>query len=133
MKALSIKELEAAPKKIQWLYMMAYAKQPVGASIFDKVLEEYPEYFPDEIEARRKWAAVPESVNDAYWQEWKSMHDEVFRALPKNNGGILYWIDHPEEFKEWNRIYAQCRKVEIVREKELHQKHYAPYGIEYRE
>lgn len=45
MKKLSLKEYEAAPEEIKWLYNMVYIRQPIGYSRYVELQEKYPEYF----------------------------------------------------------------------------------------
>lgn len=59
MKDLSYAEFEKAPSKVQFLYVAAIMKQPVGSQMIEDAIKDHPEYFPDELEHRRKWAAIP--------------------------------------------------------------------------
>ena len=56
--------MHKAPAIIQWLYLSAMAKQPVGRSVFEDAMQKHPEYFPAELEYRRKWDLIPQSVHD---------------------------------------------------------------------
>lgn len=128
MKDLTNKELEVAPTIVQFLYIRAWMKEPVGSSMIDEAMEKHPEYFPDEIEHRRKYALIPQQVHDAYFEEWREMHQEVYKDMPPSKG-LLGWMDDPAGYKEWNESYAKFRPIEIEREVALHKKHYEPYGI----
>ena len=64
MKDLTYKELLEAPAKVRFLYTMAVAKQPVGSQMIEDAIKESPEYFPDELEHRRKWELIPQQDHD---------------------------------------------------------------------
>ena len=79
MKYLTPKEFSKAPAKIQWLYTMALVKQPIGSSTLENAIKEHPEYFPDELEHRRKYDLIPQQVHDDYWKEWRVLIDEMYK------------------------------------------------------
>lgn len=58
MKDLTEKEFLAAPAKVQFVYVAASLKQPIGFEMLDSAIRENPEYFPEEVEHRRKWALM---------------------------------------------------------------------------
>ena len=61
MKYLTLDEFCKAPVLVQFLYAKAMMQQPVGMEMINEGIEKHPEYFPDEIEHRRK-VAMKESV-----------------------------------------------------------------------
>ncbi len=130
MKILTDKELIKAPSRVQFLYWMAFSKQPVGSQMIEDALREKPEYFPDEIEHRRKWALIPQSVHDEYYAEKEILHNICYKDMPPSKG-ILGWIRDGNGYKEWNDAYNKCREVEKPLAEALHKKHYEQYGIEY--
>lgn len=130
MKDLSYAELEKAPSRVKFLYMMAIMKQPVGSKMIEEAIKDHPEYFPDELEHRRKWASIPQSVHDEYWEEWQKLDKEVYKDLPPSNG-IIGWLDDREGYENWNKVRKRCYDAGQPLFKALHQKYYGQYGIEY--
>lgn len=59
MKHLTYKELLEAPARVQLLYTLAITNQPAGSKMIEDAIKENPEYFPDELECRRKCALIP--------------------------------------------------------------------------
>lgn len=128
MKDLTYDELSKAPPRIAFLYAMALTDQPVGLQTIETAMKDHPEYFPDELEYRRKYNLIPQSVHDAYFEEYGKLREEMLNELPPSKG-IIYWCDHPKEYKEWNEAYDRISPQFEVKEKELHRKHYSEYGI----
>lgn len=130
MKNLNYKEFLEAPHKVQFLYMMAMTKQPTGSEMIESAIKEHPEYFPDELEHRRKWALIPQSVHDKYWEERSALSSKMFIDMPESKG-ILGWIDDPTGFAEWNKKWKECYEKEKPLAEALHNKYYAEYGIKW--
>ena len=130
MKKLTDKEFDNAPSKVQWLYMMFRSGQPIGISMFDECVKEYPEYFPDEVEYSRKWNSIPQSVHDEHNSERAIIHEKCYKGLPQSKG--MYWlVNHPDEYEEWLVGYNKARKKEVAMLRVLHRKTYGKYGIKF--
>jgi len=130
MKDLTYKELENAPSIVKFLYLRAMAKEPVGSSMIEEAIKDYPEYFPDELEHRRKWVLIPQQVHDDYWKEREILRTEMYKEMPPSKG-ILGWINDPKGYEGWNIAYEKCRKTEAPLAAALHKKFYSQYGIEW--
>jgi len=117
------KDFFELPDIIQFLYIQWLGEMPVGASTYEKAIKEYPEYFPEEVEYRRKWNAIPQAVKDQYNKE----SGELFQAEQEANPskGLLYYCQHPEEWEERSTIYEEFSK----KEDELFNKHFSKYGL----
>ena len=133
MKDLTNKEFEHAPNIVKYIYGMSITKQPIGGSTLDKAIEEYPEYFPDEVNSMKKWAAIPQKVHDAYWKEYWKIDKELNKDTPHLGKGIMYYAEHPEEYVECSRAWKVAYEKGKPLKKELHEKFYAKYNIEYHE
>lgn len=130
MKDLTYKELVEAPTNIKYIYLMALSKQAVGSKIIEDAISEYPEYFPDELEHRRKWALIPQQVHKEYWKERESLRTRIYKELPPSKG-IIGWSKDPKGYKRWLEAYEKCRKVEEPLAAALHKKFYNQYNIEW--
>ena len=83
MKDLTHKEFHSAPREVQYIYINACLKQPILGETLDKAIKEHPEYFEEEIQAKK------EPINsdltkhwDAFWEaENKLMSDKTFSGL----------------------------------------------------
>jgi len=117
MKQLTNKEFISAPPIVQYLYSTCLFKIPVGSKMIDDAILLHPEYFPDEVEYRRKWNLIPQEVHDLYLHEKNELN-----AGDKKEG---------EMFSEWIDRYIHRSEEMKSLEKQLHQKHYGKYGIEY--
>jgi hypothetical protein len=130
MKDLTIEELEKAPFEIQYLYIMGISNQSVGITIFEEAIEKYPEYFPDEVEYRKKWALIPQEIHDAYWKEYWKLDKEIYKDIPPSKG-LMYLINNTDEAKEWKKKWNSANKKAEPLKKKLHKKYYSKYGIKY--
>lgn len=126
MKALLPGEFKGAPVSIQYLYICAMNDFPVGSSILDEAMENHPEYFPDELAQRAKWDAIPSEVHDAYAKEYV----ELMKMLPQSPG-LLKLAVGGEEADEYFRKEKKVGKEFESLSRELHDKYYGPYGIEF--
>lgn len=130
MKDLTYKELLDAPAVVQFIYMAATQKIPVGGEMIDEAISKHPEYFPDELDHRRKWELIPQSVHDEYFKECEKLRTDCYKDLPPSKG-ILGWMNDPEGFEQWNIAYQKCREIEKPLAAALHEKFYGKYGIKY--
>jgi len=128
MKKLTYEELLKAPPKVAFLYTMAMLNQPVGVSVFEEAIAEHPEYFPDEVEHRRKWSLIPQHVHDEYHKELTTLGAEIYKDMPPSKG-FLEWVNDPSGYKKWSTLFKIYREKEKVLEAELHKKYYSKYGV----
>lgn len=129
MKNLTQSELLRAPVKVQYIYRMALFNQPVSNSYFEETVKLYPDYFPDEVEYRKKWDLIPQSVHDAYNSEMQILRNEMYKKLTPVTTGIFALVKDSDVLEEWGKFYDECRRKEIPLAMELHKKHYGAYGI----
>lgn len=130
MKRLTHKEFLEAPSRVQFIYTMSMVNQPISTSMLDDAISEHPEYFPDEVEHRSKWALIPQEVHDEYWKEREKLRAEIYKEMPPSKG-ILDWINDPKGYKEFSIAYEKCRNAEKLLASALHKKFYGQYGIEW--
>ena len=116
------------PAKVLYVQMCGATGTPIGLTLYNEVITEYPEYFPKEAEHKRKWEAIPKEVHDAHWEEYWAFCKALWKDEPKS-GGIMSAINNPEEFQKWHEAYKRLRPIEEAKEKELHKKYYAKYDI----
>lgn len=122
------KKLIDVPDEVLWMQMCQYNGIPVGLDTYNRVIEKYPEHFPEEYKRKKKWDSIPEGVKDAYFKESSDMRNELYKNV-LNGGGLVAWINQTEEFKKWEQAYDKIRPIEEEREKQLHDKHFGKYGI----
>lgn len=130
MKKLTEKEFTKAPRLIQFAYMLSSENIPVSSKILGECMEKYPEYFPYEIEAKRKWAAVPQKVHDDYWEQRKILEAETFKDMPPSMG-LIGWANNPGAFENWRKEYEKRQSELKPKIRALHENFYKKYGIEY--
>lgn len=130
MKYLSATQLQKAPPIVQYVYIASFMNQPVGGRTMDDAIEQYPDYFPEEVERMRKWELIPQEVHDNYWKEYGNIDDELFKDVPTSEG-LIAWCDNTEKYQIWNKAWNIANeKAKPLREK-LHEKYYSKYGIEW--
>jgi hypothetical protein len=132
MKDLTEEELLKAPHIIKIIYMSAISKVPIGSGTYERAIEDHPEYFPETIEHRRKWKLIPQEVHDEYWKEYWQIYKEIMKDVPPSKG-IFGWIQNLDEWTEWNKLYQEAKEKGKHLHKNLHEKHYSKYGIEWQE
>lgn len=130
MKLLTNEEYLNAPYKVKYLHEMSLMGFPVGASVFEECVRDYPEYFPDEVKYKKKWSRIPQEVHDKYIKERIALSAECYKDVPQSKG-IFYWSQNPEEYKEWESAWNKARENAIPLQKELYEKHYKKYGFEW--
>lgn len=121
-------DITKIPNKVLWLKMCGIRNIPVGAGFYNEVLEEYPEHFPVEVERKRKWEAIPQSVHDAYWKEYRMFHEALWKDVPLD-GGLMSAINNTPEYQAYQKDFERLRPLEEAKEKELHKKYYSQYGV----
>lgn len=128
-----------APPSVQFVKMMAVMDQPVGLEIYERALAEGPEWFPDAIEYRRKWALVPQEVKDAYNADpnssWAFTFGEIDEDAPdivNNWPGIIAATDEDWKIhREWHNsdIYKAKLHAKNLLKVEAYNKYFAEYGL----
>ena len=124
LEELTWERLENAPSLVQFIWACSINKRPIGMSLYDEAIEKHPEYFPEEVEHRRKWDLIPEEVHEAYRKEYWEMVNEIEKDLPEKTG-LMGAVFNDEYHKEWSKLQPLIRE----KEKEIHNKHYKKYGI----
>lgn len=124
-------DINKLPSIVQYLIAANFLNQGVGLWALEKGIAECPEFFVDLIEARRKWALVPEEVKDAYYKDLSHREHELYAECKGGGGGLFTWLNQTPEsitFDECLRSKGEQRK-KIARE--VHDKYLAAYGIDF--
>ncbi len=127
MKNLTTEQFKKAPAIVQNIYIAGFAKQFVSVKTMNEAIEQHPEYFPDEVEHRRKWALIPPEVHDSYWKEYSAIEEEFFNNAPSGKGLMQQMKASPNWRKAWEGAREKTKQLR----KDLHQKYYSEYGIEW--
>ncbi len=128
-----------APASVQFVKMMDVMGQPIGLETYERALKEGPEYFPDEIEYRRKWALIPQSVKDAYNadpnSDWAFNFGEIDEDAPyivNNWPGIIGATDEDWRIRdEWynSETYKSNLATKNKDKCDAYNKYFGPYGL----
>jgi hypothetical protein len=142
------------PEDVAWVWAIQMVDRPVGFDTLTEmkaIIKANPKYFPWET----KYASIPQSVHDAYWEEKnigvRKLWDETFTHTPEDGGfiGIIPTIMKmaeappiPQQERSWTELFntllkeeqdkRESEKATLKKEKSLWDKHYKPYGLEYR-
>lgn len=131
MKSIPLNEILEAPLTVREVYFSVIVGMPVSASKYKQAINNHPQYFPDEVEHKRKYDLIPQSVHDAYLKELQETIGVIHADLPKT-GGWLSLINNSGESDKWHSEYDKIRKKEKAELKRLHEKYYSKYGIKYK-
>jgi len=124
MKNLTTEEFDKAPPLVQFLHMVAISGISIGSSIVNKAMTEYPEYFEEELERKRKWDSVPNEVHSAYNKELHNMSQVVFYGFSRR--GIFSYDPSDTEYnEEYDKRWKKMKEISD----ELFKKYYGPYGL----
>lgn len=127
LEEMTIDDFNNAPYLVQYIYACSINNYPIGISMYDEALENHPEYFPDEVEHKRKWDAIPQIVHDNYFEEFWEKKKEIEKDLPPATG-IVGYMNNDEYHKKREKLQPKVNKME----KNLHKKHYSKYGIKFK-
>jgi hypothetical protein len=118
------------PAEVMFLKMAAKMNYPVGVSMYERIISAYPEHFVEVHEHRRKWQLVPQSVHDAYNNEYSALTDPLYKSVPHWGKGIYYLMQASiEEQSAHHQRLAEIRPELNRIKEELKTKHYEPYGV----
>lgn len=139
-------KLEDMPSKVAFVLGAKYSQTPISFEMYESALKEYPEWFPEEIERRRRWDAIPKDEKDEYYslsKEWSlptdgflSECEEIFGKMPDpdlRGVGIIQRVT-THEHRDWTAHDNWFKKVFELRHKqegELYDKYFAKYGFKY--
>jgi hypothetical protein len=140
--------LSDMPDDVVWALMLQNSRQPVGTETYNNVINIVKQY-PDWFEWEHKYAAIPQEIHDAYWEEIKPKIEPNKEVYGR---GIIDAIQEgvvsPEELAE-NSKKSLRQMLEEIALSEYHRKeqkraqerlnetiwnkHYSKYNLEYRE
>lgn len=63
------KGIENAPNDVMYIHVMSMNNIPIGYDLYKRTLEKYPEWFPEEMEHKRKMGLASEKEMEAYYKE----------------------------------------------------------------
>lgn len=130
MRDLTSEELTQAPTIVQFIYLNSMMGLPVGISSLNDAIEQHPEYFPDEVEHRNKWEAIPDTIHKQYWDEREELTNRIMKDVPKGEG-FIWHAENPKKSEQVQKAQKKAMRILKPLEEKLHKKHYAKYGIEY--
>lgn len=141
--------LDNTPNDVIWVWLIQSSSQPVGSSTIleiNKIIKEYPEYFPWE----HKYNSIPNEVHEAFMREcypekYKPITFDEFDGI---NNGLMAQLPKVEyaynaltskDIKEFfdnmekqNKEKIEAQKNETQRVKEIWDKYYSNYKLEFR-
>lgn len=148
-----MEELNKIPDDVYHVKFIQHCGQPVGSETYNwcqEVISKNPQHFPWE----HKYKSIPQEVHDAYYLErnGESREDQMNRIFKRpqfeEGKGIrstivtippnppLNWDDLVQALKDSHkRELDQIEKArkDRIEHKKIWDKHYKPYGLEFRE
>jgi len=129
------------PTEVQEVMVYNYVKY-VGRETMERVriiIDKYPEWFPWE----HKYKSIPQEVHDAYFAEkypkpdFKSSTKGIYEQMKEKPVNTNLTIDSLRDMLnklfDYDRERALIREYEKQKDKELWDKHYSKYNLEYKE
>lgn len=129
------------PLEVQEVIAYSYVKY-VGRETMERIntiIDKYPEWFPWE----HKYKSIPKEVHDAYYKEkypnpdFKPLVKGIYEQMKEQPRETTFTINSLREI--FNRLFdddnekALLRQYKKQQDKELWDKHYSKYNLEYRE
>lgn len=133
MKDLSWEEQHSAPPLVIQIYWMARVGIPIGISLHDEAIEKHPEYFPEEVELRKKWALVPKKLEEQWLNKVVAINRKYREAAPPlPEGGLMAIVRATDENKKmiaWRAYWDDAHEVQKKEENELFNRMFNEYGL----
>lgn len=126
--------LNSMPNSVMFVIAMGISNTPISLETYERALAEGPEWFPDEIEFRRKWDLVPSWIKEAYNNDpgntvYRLNFDEPDRPVwpgilnaTQEDWQILNEYRNSETYKTKQALRAQVNA-------DTWNKWFAPYGL----
>lgn len=125
------------PEEVLWVWCLP---KTVGSDTYEKaerIVKKYPKYFPWE----HKYESIPKEVHEAYWNEKYPDRNKPIECtgiglkeqLKKSNS---YKPITKEYFIKWCKDFTNIYQEELLnkkKDKDLWDKYYKKYNLEYRE
>lgn len=146
------------PAEVWLVFSIQYNGVPIGTTAYEhcqKIIDKYPEHFPWE----HRYKKIPQEVHDAYNKEKGFSSESLLMKTPlfddvKSNpdGGIFQAMKEQEvqmkkqreedKGKDFRQLFTEfyealgrgeeTRRKEVKRSMDIWNKHYKPYGLEFR-
>ena len=129
MKDITSTDVKQIPGIVLQIYVNSMCNIPISISTYNEAIEKYPEYFPDEVEHKKKYDAIPKHIHDQYLQEMSELFENYFHHLP--NKGMLCRINNQEEDTDWKKKFDEENGKYSEAEKIIHDKYYGSYDIDF--
>lgn len=119
----------------------------IGAEQLNNAIEKYPEYFPEEVEHKRKWDSVPQELKDRYFKsdstfrltmtdEEENERENLFGKCPHpdlQGCGIIQRVTTHEhrgaDFAENDAWNSKWYEYQHKRDVDLYNELFNPYGL----
>jgi hypothetical protein len=110
------------PALVAYVKMAGITGVPIGATTYERAIKEHPEYFSEEVEYRRKYAAIPEIEKEYHLR--KLMECEIEKDEELKAAGYVSGIwaiingtnnDKGEVFDNIKAKYEDLREQENER------------------
>jgi hypothetical protein len=110
------------PSLVAYVKMSGITGVPIGAATYERAIKEHPEYFPEEVEYRRKYAAIPEIEKEYHLRKLMEYEIEKEEELKAAGYVVGIWAfanginnDKGEVFDKIKAKYEKLREEETER------------------
>jgi len=135
--------LDNVPHGVLYIWAMGNIGQPIDTDTYNRAIANHPEYFPDEIEFRRRFDAIPEDIKKEHSKLFDTligsniytMYESKIGKLPHSElcgKGIIYRVTHPELKDKYEAYDEWMRKMFELHEKDRedgYNRLFNPYGL----
>lgn len=103
------------PSIVAYVKASAFYGTPIGYATYERAIKEHPEYFPEEVEYRRKFNAIPAIEKEWHFNKLIDLHNQQDLELSKNGyvSGIIAAIkgDNNDKSDLFDTIKAKYEKL----------------------
>lgn len=107
------------PSIVAYVKFAGLTGTPIGIATYERAIKEHPEYFPEEVEYRRKYAAIPEIEKEWHLNKLMELHDEESKELESNGYVSGIWAFANGTNNDKSELFDKIKdKYESLREQE---------------
>lgn len=107
------------PSLVAYVKMSGITGMTIGMATYERAIKEHPEYFPEEVEYRRKYAAIPEIEKEYSRNKIMDYYKEEEKELDAAGYVVGIWAFANGTNNDKGEVFDKIKaKYEALREQE---------------